>query len=189
MYQETNEKKSTKGGDLLLVVALIALIVFARVILNAIKALPYAGVAQLFVFAALIAICFLVYKRRLSSYRFTVFNSEPADGDIDEFGEQRKNPYPLGTFIAERMVGDKGRVMDIVSPAEMTALLSAGESLPGGAEDARPAQRAFLSVDRRATAHTLVYRRSGRLYSIAFHPSEKLAGILNEIIAAVNEGQ
>jgi len=187
MHQETNERKSTKGGDILLVVALIALIVFARVLLNAIKSLPFAGVAQLFVFAGLIAACFLVYKRRLSSYRFTVFNSEPAEGDLDEFGEQRKNPYPLGTFIAERMVGDKGRIMDIVSPAEMTALLAPGESLSGA--EARPAQRAFLSVDKRQTAHTLVYRRSGRLYSIAFHPSEKLACILREIIRAVNEGQ
>lgn len=188
MYQETNEKRSTKGGDLLLVVALIALIVLARVMLNAIKALPYAGIVQLFVFASLIAVCFLVYKRRLSSYRFTVFNSTPAEGDLDEFGEQRKNPYPLGTFIAERMVGDKGRIMDIVSPAEMTALLAPGESMPDG-EAARPAQTAFLSVDKRKTAHTLLYRRSGRLYSIAFHPTDELISILNEIISAVNEGR
>ena len=49
---------------------------------------------------------------------------EPEEGDLDQYGNQRRNPYPLGTLVFEQFSGGKGRIVDTVAPGEMQAIVT-----------------------------------------------------------------
>ena len=100
MLQERNEKPTTKGRDLLLVVGLILLAILLRLIMNAAAAYTWGGIVQLGAFVLLIGVAFLLYKKRLSSYRYTLYYQEPPADALDAYGEPLRNPYPTGTLVA-----------------------------------------------------------------------------------------
>ena len=91
MYQETNGGNATKKQDLLLFFGLLALVIFARMLMNAVNSIPHGGILQIPLFIGLILICLMIYKKRLCSYRYTLFNMEPEEGDLDQYGNQRRN--------------------------------------------------------------------------------------------------
>ncbi len=174
LQERLDNDKSTPKSDLLLVIALLLLIIFARYILVLLRALPYGGLWQLAVLAGLVYAAYMVYKKRLISYRYTLTYAEPAADDLDAFGARRTNPYPLGSFLVERMVGDKGKVYEAVSAAEYIALLSPGEAepaLPAG----KKAKTLYLTTLPRAAAHTLLFQRENTVYKLLFSPSVTFA--------------
>lgn len=180
MHQEINSYPSTRKSDLMLFFGMVAALVVFRFLLTAAKLLPHSGAFQLLIFGMVVLLCIWLYKKRLCSYRFTIYTSEPDPSELDEFGDPAKNPFPLGALVAETMVGDKGKIVDIILPAEMTELLPPGEKI-------KASLTGHLSVNSKKTAHTLVYTRDGRKHALRFHPSDELIKILNEIFAAKKE--
>jgi len=180
MHQETNSYPSTKKSDLILFLGMVVALVVFRFLLTAAKLLPHGGILQLPIFGLVVLLCIWLYKKRLCSYRFTIYTKEPDPSELDEFGDPRKNPFPLGALVAETMVGDKGKIVDVILPAEMTALFPPGEKV-------KASLTGHLSVKGKKTAHTLVYTRDGRKHALRFHPSEELVKILNEIFSAKKE--
>ena len=87
MLQERNEKSTTKGRDLLLVIGLILLAILMRLIMNAASNYAWGGFVQLVAFVLLIAAAFLLYKKRLSSYRYTLYYKDPPADALDAYGE------------------------------------------------------------------------------------------------------
>lgn len=181
MHQEINSYPSTKKSDFLLFLGMVLALVVFRFLLTAAKLLPYSGLFQILIFGIVVLLCIWLYKKRLCSYRFTVYTSEPDPGELDEYGDPKKNPFPLGALVAETMVGDKGKIVDIILPGEMTALMPPGEG------SGKASLTGHLSVNSKKTAHTLTYQRNGKKYALRFHPSSELTEILNEIMAAKKE--
>ena len=177
----------------MLVVGLIFTIILARLIMNAAAPYNWGGVVQLGIFAILIALCFLVYKKRLCAYRYTLYYKEPPQGELDAFGEPVKNPFPTGTLVAERMVGNKTKSAEVILPGEM--LLLAGPQsasigvIPGAQErgKSKKLHPAVLTTGSRKTAHSLVFKHDGNFYRLIFHPSAEMVELLDAIIAAVRE--
>lgn len=193
MYQETNGGNATKKQDLLLFFGLLALAVFARMLMNAVSSIPHGDILQIPVFIGLIAVCLLIYRKRLSSYRYTLFNREPEEDDLDQYGNRRSNPYPLGTLVFEQLSGGKGKIVETVAPGEMRAIVTgdATAGCAGAEEDPEALQAALkkaavLCTGKKDGASTLIFRRGGKYQAIAFKPSRELVRMIEEIIAAVN---
>lgn len=192
MLQERNEKSTTKWRDLLLVIGLILLAILMRLIMNAASNYAWGGFVQLGAFVLLIAAAFLLYKKRLSSYRYTLYYKDPPADALDAYGEPLRNPYPTGTLVAERMLGDKVKSAEVILPGEMRALVKPGAGSIGiiSQETARAkvkCHKAVLTVNSQATAHRLFFAQGGNLYQLVFHPSEEMVRLLDAIIAAVEE--
>ncbi len=192
MLQERNEKPTTKGRDLLLVIGLILLAILMRLIMNAAAAYAWGGIVQLGAFVLLIAAAFLLYKKRLSSYRYTLYYKDPPADALDAYGEPVRNPYPTGTLVAERMLGDKVKSAEVILPGEMRALVPPGTGAIGFiSEETDRAKgkchKAVLTVNAPSTAYSLFFTQNGNMYRLLFHPSEEMVRLLDAIIAAVEE--
>lgn len=187
MYQETNTSNSNKRSDLMLFFGLVLLLILARFLLSLIQAVG-GGAMQLIVFVLLGAICFLVYKKRFCTYRYTLFNKEPEEGELDEYGNQATLPLPLGTFIIEQLSGSRGGVVANIAPGDMLSLIVPPAGLPSEAQDSHSSLKKppLYGNGKREQAHILLYRDNGVKKALAFCPSEELAAMLKEIIDAVN---
>ena len=183
MLQERNEKSTTKGRDLLLVIGLILLAILMRLIMNAASNYAWGGFVQLGAFVLLIAAAFLLYKKRLSSYRYTLYYKDPPADALDAYGEPLRNPYPTGTLVAERMLGDKVKSAEVILPGEMRALVKPGAGSIGIIS--QETDRAKGKCHK--AAHRLFFAQGGNLYQLVFHPSEEMVRLLDAIIAAVEE--
>ena len=178
MYQHTNDnQRSTSVGDLILVIVLIAIIVFIKKISDWITTLPLSGLWTALLVILLIGGIFFIYKKRLCSYRYTIYYKAPPEGELDEFGNQAESPYPLGTILFERMTGGKGKLYEGVNAKDIVALVKPGESYP---EKIGFFNLSKLSVYAQKTAHLLVFRRKGKLYGIYFHPNEEFVAHVYE---------
>ena len=186
MYQETNGGNATKKQDLLLFFGLLALVILARMLMNAVSSIPHGGILQIPLFIGLILLCLAIYKKRLCSYRYTLFREEPEEGDLDQYGNQRRNPYPLGTLVFEQFSGGKGRIVDTVAPGEMQAIVTDTGTAASISVIGEDPKAAVLCTGKKSEASTLIFKRDGRYQAIAFKPSDKLVKMLEEIIAAVN---
>lgn len=186
MYQETNTSNSTKRTDMLLFIGLVLLLIVARFLLTLIQALG-GGAIQLVVFAALGAICFLVFKKRFCTYRYTLFNKEPEPGELDPYGNQQTLPMPLGTFIIEQLSGSRGGIVANIAPGDMIQLFTPG-AIGVIAENADHSVKKppVYGNGKRGNAHTLLYRDNDKIKALAFFPSKELEAMLTEIIDAVN---
>lgn len=172
MYQHTNDNQHISAKfDLVLVIVMIAFIVFMRQITNFISSLPGGGILNVLVLFALIAGCYIIYRKRLCSYRYTIYFEQPKEGEPDAFGNvQTTQPYPLGTMLFERMIANKGRLYEAVRYDEFVALIVPGETY---SEKINLLNYAKLTVYSNKTAYTLVFRRKDKLYGIYFHPDAK----------------
>lgn len=188
MYQESNTSNSGKKADLLLFVGLVALLLVARFLLSLIQALGL-GALQLVVFIGLVAVCFIVFKKRFCTYRYTLFHKEPEEGELDAYGNQQTLAMPLGTFIIEQTSGSRGGIVANIGPGDMLQLIapSAGTiGIIGSGNDPSLKKPPLYGNGKRENAHILLYRADGKTKALAFCPSKELEGMLNEIIAAVN---
>ena len=189
MYQESNTSNSGKKADVLLFIGLVAMLLVARLALNIIQALGL-GALQLVVFIALVAVCFLVFKKRFCTYRYTLFNKEPEEGELDEYGNQQKLAMPLGTFIIEQLSGSRGGIVANIAPGDMVQLIAPGAGAIGvigeEVDEATIKNPPVYGNGKGETSHILLYRSDGKIKALAFTPSETLLSMLSEIIAAVN---
>lgn len=188
MYQENNTSKSDKKADLLLFVGLLVMLFVARLLLNIVRALGL-GALQLVIFAVLVAVCFLVFKKRFCTYRYTLFNKEPEEGELDAYGNQQKLAMPLGTFIIEQLSGSRGGIVANIAPGNMLELIppcAAAIGIIGEGNHASLKKPPLYGNGKRSDAHILIYRDNNITKALAFCPSKELEGMLCEIIAAVN---
>lgn len=181
MYQETHSSDPGRGGRLIFFFALLIALLAVRLFMNAASRLPYGGAIQIGLVLALILAFLQIYKRRLCSYRYTVFHREPDPNERDAFGDPVRLSHPLGTLVFQRIDGKKEKILEEIAPAEMVALLPPGESFDSSG------LKPILAASGKASAHTLIYRRDGKVKALHFCPSEKMQEILQEIICAVND--
>ncbi|MCE5235278.1 MAG: hypothetical protein ABFC62_06045 [Clostridiaceae bacterium] len=173
MFRETNQSADSKTLDLILIAGLVLLIFFATALRDLVAALPFGNIlryASLFLVGAAL---YFLYTRRIVSYRYTLYVEEGRE-------------FPKGTFVVDRMVADKGREALRVAPGELMTLAPPGVALGismKGAEKPRIHNKK-LSIGPSETAHRLCYEKKDRAYALRFHPSKKLAALLD---AAVKE--
>lgn len=180
MYQNTNDnQKSSSVGDIIITIVLLLIIVFVRKLADFFKTLPspYGVICMLLLLFFIVVSIYLIYKKRLCSYRYSIFYEQPPEGELDEYGHQAAWPYPLGTIIFEKLTGKRGKIYETVLPEETVTLLAPGEEYTD--EKVGFFNTTTLSVLNRKTAHTLVFRRKNKLYKIYFHPSEEFMEHVN----------
>ena len=167
MHRETNQSVDSKTIDLLLVVGLLVLIIFATAIKNLVVSLPAGGILRYAAFGLMLAAGYFLYTRRLVSYRYTLYAEEQKE-------------HPAGTFVIDRMVADKGREALFLLPENLMALVAPGEAWSAGAFGEKPGRvrRRKLSIGSSKTAHTLLYQKENKIYALRFHPSKKLVRLL-----------
>ena len=185
MLQEIyDNKKSTPKGDLILVIGLFVLFVFARYIASALRSLPLGGVWQLLVFFALLAGVYYLYKTCLVSYRYTL-TFEEIDAEKSEImGSTVRNPYPLGSFIVENVSGSKGKLLEAVMPQEYLELLPPQQDGPYGDEKIHTLH---LTTQSKKSAYSLYFRRDNVLYRLLFSPSEEMSMRLDTLIKELKQ--
>lgn len=177
MLQEmAKSPKNSALGDFLIMIAIIAAIVFMRYIANLISLLPYAGLFHVVLLLSAAAACFLIYKTRILSYRYTLITQEEPDEEArGEHGEENGLDMPPGTVIFERMTGDKTNTAQAIAPNDIQGLFG-----PGGAPCEKPQKSAMMTALARKTAHSITFINNGRLERIYFHPSDAFVEKLRE---------
>ena len=170
MIQEICEHdKKSKSIDAL--ISFLPLAVFAgghSVISKQAFGLMEKSAAYALAVLATIVTYYLVYRFYLCSFRYSLAPAHKA------------GPFPPNTLTFERLVGNKARVYERVQMDEILALTAPGESLPLLAKE--KSQSTSLTMLPSSSAHSLYYRRGGRLQRIYFHPTEELAGELRRAI-------
>lgn len=179
MFQQVSGgAKDSSKMDFIIILALVLLIIFIRRLseLFAAFASPFNIIAQVFLFGAIVAGLLMLYERRLCSYRYSiVYDPSPK---TDEEGNVISAPitWKKGTFLFERMVAVKGKVIEAVQPEEFVKLIKPEKPCTdeNGNAVAIPISRQSKLTNLPAKkAYKLIFRRSGRLYSIDFSPDEE----------------
>ena len=189
MLQERNENRAARALDLLLVAILFLLVLLARAFNRAAGLYAWRGIAQLALFLAFITLGGLFYKKRLLSYRYTFFYKEPGAG-----AEDSQYPFPAGTLLLEQMLGDRLQMAQAVIAREMLAIFqpdgaSAIGIIPSGAKGAKQPRlrKLAMTTGPRRRAHSLLFCQQGKYYRLYFNPSDEMARLLGEAIAAVHK--
>ncbi len=188
MLQERNENRAAKSGDLLLAIGLVLLAVVANMALRAFSTTAGQGLGRLAAFLLFAAACGLFYKKRLASYRYTLYGPEGGDSR-HETNEPRQPSFPAGTLLLERMVGDQAETALAIKGEEMLALLAPDGAdaigMIGGAEG-KPLRlhKMALTAGPKSKAHSLLFCQGDQYYRLYFNPSDKMARLLSERIAA-----
>jgi len=188
MLQERNENGAAKASDIILAIGLIMLAVFSNIALKALAPTLGQGVGRMVAFLLFVAACGLIYKKRLSSYRYTLYYQEPEEGDGGEYNQTPEHQFSVGTLVVESMVGDKAQTVIEVAACEMQALFKPDgpSSVITGNEGNKPAKIHKLSLTKgpNVKAHSLFFFQQGKCYMLYFSPSDEMARLLNEAIAA-----
>ena len=189
MLQERNENRAARALDLLLVAVLFMLVLLARAFSRAAELYAWRGVAQLVLFLAFVILGGLFYKKRLLSYRYTFFHTEP--GLSAEGGQY---PFPAGTLLLEQMLGDRPQTTQVVIAKEMLAIFSPGGAsaigiIPSGAKGAKQPRlrKLAMTTGPRRKAHSLILCQQSKYYRLYFNPSDEMARLLGETIAAAHK--
>lgn len=182
MYQQSCEnKKGSSTVDVILIIALIAVIILIRRLVDLAATLPnpfnYIGQAAIVIVA--VALCYLLYTRRITHFRYSIIYKQVGEGEENIFGQQQPYPWPEGTVLIERMVAEKGKLLEKIDPDELVELSAPGEA---------PKER-VPSLDmnnftggKRDEARILVYRRRGKLCGARLSPDETMAGYIAEAV-------
>lgn len=189
MLQERNENRAARALDLLLAAILFLLVLLARAFSRAAELYAWRGVAQLALFLAFVILGGLFYKKRLLSYRYTFFYKEPGAGAADS-----QYPFPAGTLLLEQMLGDRPQTARAVIAKEMLAAFPPGAAgaigiIPSGAKgEKQPGlHKLAMTVGPRRRAHSLIFYQQGKYYWLYFNPSDEMARLLGEAIAAAHK--
>lgn len=190
MYQfHLKEGKTSSAVDLLLVVFFVLVAVFMRPIIDLLSSVPapFGGILKILMMLFFVGICYFFYAFRLCSYRYTVIHSERKEDEPDQFGNKADWPWPVGTVVVERMVSDKGRIIDEIAPDELTAFIRPEETNAYFAAHSDVRRRSLRSERYcrpflKKTSY-LIYRRYGSLRAAAFCPDETFAAHLDTLLA------
>jgi len=168
MYQQTAQRRGNSAKlDFVLLFIFIMVVFFARQISSLAAALPAPLniIVQVFLLGAIIAALLWVYEKRICSFRYSVVYDPAANAEGEENAEPL--PYKKGTLIFERMVADKGKIVECVTRDEIVALLKPGEAYHEGIPFTRAGALSTLNAK---ASHTLIFRRNGKLHSLRFAP-------------------
>lgn len=179
MYQQKVQRQGNSAKlDFVLLFIFIMVVFFARQISSLAAALPapFNIIVQIFLLGAIIAALLWVYEKRICSFRYSVVYDPAANTENDENAEPL--PYKKGTLIFERMVADKGKIVECVTRDEIVALLKPGETYPEGIPFTRAGALTTLGAK---ASHTLIFRRNGKLHSLLFAPDEEFLKRFAEI--------
>lgn len=198
--------KSSMLGDFILMIIMFVVIVFMRAIYNFILTLPYSKVLIGVIFLILVLFLILIYKKRIVSYRYTVFSTyvDPEEekvifvdddgNELDMFGDpvkkedeldaygdpvKKDNGPEIGTLVFERMVGDKGKIAQVVEPKSVLGIFNPDEAIP---EDIKVKRSVSMTVLSRKTAHKIVYESKTGNECVYFHPSDNFIDTLRKTL-------
>ena len=113
MYQQTAQRRGNSAKlDFVLLFIFIMVVLFARQAATFAAALPapFNTLVQIFMLGAIIAALLWVYEKRICSFRYSVVYDPAANAEGEENAEPL--PYKKGTLIFERMVADKGKIVE-----------------------------------------------------------------------------
>lgn len=178
MYQQKAQRQGNSAKlDFVLLLIFILVVFFARQISSLAAALPapFNIIVQIFLLGAIIAALLWVYEKRICSFRYSVVYDPAAHAEGEENAEPL--PYKKGTLIFERMVADKGKIVECVTRDEIVALLKPGEAYPEGIPFTRAGALSTLNAK---SSHTLIFRRDGKLHSLRFAPDEEFLKRMEE---------
>lgn len=209
MLQENAKcHKSTMLGDFMLMIGLLIIILFARVIYNFVLTLPHHEIFVALIFAVVVVLLLLVYKKRIVSYRYTLFSDliekeeekvtfvDDDGNELDMFGDpiekneedefdaygdpiKKNNGVASGTLVFERMVGDKSKIGEVVEPQNILAIFNPDEEIP---EELKPSRSMNMTVLSRKTAHKVVYASKKGRDCIYFHASDEFVSMLRKTL-------
>ncbi|HWQ57875.1 MAG TPA: hypothetical protein VN540_02555 [Clostridia bacterium] len=184
LQERSGGAKDDPGMDLFFVILIVLLIVFAKNIVGLFRLLPAPWDTVVLVAAALfIAIFFyLFFTKRIVDYRYSLASG--GDGEGEDGAPEGDKPLigtKEGTVLFERMIANKGRLVEKVEPEELVALVEPGKSYAEriGAGDVK--RCSGLSA---AKSHLLVYLRESRLMAVRFSPGTAMARRIREVIEA-----
>ncbi|MDO4567398.1 MAG: hypothetical protein Q4B99_00400 [Clostridia bacterium] len=174
MYEhDQGEKRNSSIVDIILVIGLLILIMFAGQLVSALSNAIGDVWARVALIAVVIIAAGLVYLYRLDRYRYMFYHQDGGQIYDERFGEMVDVVYdePYGTFIVKRGVADKGKEKLRIALDEMVALAP-----PEGKAEycALPTMRCTKGFAK--SAHLLVYERDGERRAVLFHPDGILAG-------------
>ena len=180
MYQETISPNGGRLRDALSVLSLLVAVIVVEIIgSHAGNDIPWlVGAAHLVAFLALVIFCYCFYRFRLTGVRYSLRTDENDEADDDDTEPKPELP-PVGTFAAERMMGDVGSLIEIIAPEELVALVGYSKT------DERIAalkHRERATRLPKKTASVLIYKRNGRECGLIMHPSDELRDKLRVII-------
>lgn len=202
MYSQSAQRKGNSAKlDFVLLFIFIIVVFFARKLSTLAAALsaPYNIVVQIALLGAIVAVLLWVYEKRICSFRYTIVHGIKEDTAVDKNAEgdaeneikaeREPLPYKIGTLLFERMVADKGKIVECVSREEVIELLKPGEAHAG---EGIPFLRAgSLSINRPDESYTLIFKRGGKLHSLSFAPDEQFVAYFDRVFVAQaqNEGE
>lgn len=193
MYSQSAERKGNSAKlDFVLLFIFIVVVFFARKLSTLAAALsaPYNIVVQIALLGIIVAVLLWVYEKRICSFRYTIVHGikeetssdAKSENESESEGESEPIPYKVGTMLFERMVANKGKVVECVSREEVVELLKPGETHVG---EGIPFLRAgSLSVNKPSESYTLIFKRGGKLHSLSFAPDEQFVAYFDRVFAA-----
>lgn len=193
MYSQSAERKGNSAKlDFVLLFIFIVVVFFARKLSTLAAALsaPYNIVVQIALLGAIVAVLLWVYEKRICSFRYTIVHGikeetssdAKSENESESEGESEPIPYKVGTMLFERMVANKGKVVECVSREEVVELLKPGETHAG---EGIPFLRACsLSINKPSESYTLIFKRGGKLHSLSFAPDEQFVAYFDRVFAA-----
>ncbi len=184
MYQQDQGKKPSALIDFLLVVALIGAMIAIGYAMNALGSILDGTLVNILFVAIVVLACLLVYNRRLSAFRYTLFYEEPEPYEDPAYGGivTPKLAYPIGTLIVQKGIADKGKVLETVYLDDMEELIRPNGPAAISVGEGVKVKTLKLTRGKSETAHTLVFTRDDVVYRLQFHPDEKLTGLLSALI-------
>ena len=187
MFQESVDRShGSSKSDLILFLVLIAAFFTVGAIVFWLENKFGSSIPRYVFIAAVLAALYIVYRLRIVGYRYTVFYEAPKpvyDARFDDMMLHEDYPYPVGTIVFERIVSAKGTVLLTVDKSEIECLLKPGETSPGLSPDAVY----NLACRKAEQAHSLFFRKDGRLVLVLFDPSEEFLGYVGRIITGSDD--
>lgn len=178
MYQQTAQRRGNSARlDFVLLLIFILVVLFARQAASFAAALPapFNTLVQIFLLGAIIAALLWVYEKRISSFRYSIVYDPAAPTRDDEAAEPL--PYKKGTVMFERMVANKGKLIECITQDEIAALLKPNEAYSEKIPFIRAGSMSPLPAKQ---SHTLIFRRDGKLHSLRFAPDEEFLQRIEE---------
>lgn len=180
MYRQDCDKSSPLK-DFILVMLVLAAIFAAGYVMKLFDNFLGANVTQYILFGAVALLCVLTYTLRISTFSYTFYFKQPEPYMDEAFCTlvTPKLPEEIGTFIVQKGVADKGKVIERVTRSELRAVLAPGEAYDACCENVKHHR---YSRKKKSALHTLVFERDGVIHMAMFDPDERMEELLQSMI-------
>ncbi len=179
MYQQSVDRSgnSAKKDMWLFILLLILFFLFGAVMLY-LENLLKSRIPRYVFIGLILAALYLIYRRRLIGFRYTVFYKElePVyDPRFDAVKPVESYPYPVGTVIFERIVSAKGSILLKLDAKDIISIE------PCRIDDkSNNADVLNVYAGKKINAYKLTYRKDGSAACVIFNPDEEFLMHLHE---------